>query len=214
MDPKEIIDALIDGQNPVTKQPLDNESAWVKTPVIRALYNVLRVVNATPADSTKGIDAQPEKVTRKPPSSSSGFSRPVVSAEPAKAHPDPDIGDLQAMVREGSNTELCCHCHARVPRNHMTLTGEEDVFVFCDDDCFDGALRSLIYFFGWISVFESSLNETFSRCSICDTRIKRDDFVFLNFVLNDHNYSNSKEVAIVCSDCRDKSMERFEESRS
>lgn len=200
MDPRQIIDALIDGTNPVTGKTLDNASPWGQAPVIRALYNVLRVVDTVRSDELarpnvgqQAINAE-SRVEEQPP-----------APEPSPkivGRPDPDVGEIEALMRGKTNLDYCCDCRAKIAGSHLTLTGDEPLLVFCDTDCFNNALRSLIYYFGWITVFDSSLDEECADCSKCGVRIRRSDHGSLNYVLHDNSYTNTQEVAILCSSCR------------
>jgi hypothetical protein len=205
MEPKQIIDLLIDGTNPVTNVKFDNGSPWVRVSVIRALCNVLRAVEAEQiADmSTCHNDSAP------PSSIASALDKMPSPASKKTGMPEPDLGNLRLMLLEGTNTKLCCHCHVNVSGNYLTLTGTEPMFVFCDDDCFNEEVRNLSYLCGWIRVFESSTEDNISECSVCSARIFREKEHFTNFVVTNKGFTNPQEVAILCEECESKFEERW-----
>jgi len=187
MNPEKIISNMIDGFNPVSGEKFPDSSPWNNPQVIRALFSVLQAVN--PTSTVESVSES---------SSSDDTDSRVVGM------PEPDIGHLSTLIRERTNIKICAHCHSQLRGNYLTITAEDDVFSFCDDECFQLELRALGRLFGWVNMFDSTLDDAKPLCSVCRVEINRDAHEHLNFVLHDRSFNSAGEVAILCNSCREK----------
>lgn len=191
MEPRAILEALIEGRNPVSNERIETDSPWATVEIVRALYGVINLAESLPLAIASQTNCSSVKKLEEP-------------RQPCVKHDEPDLGRLKTQLREKTHTKLCAHCHATTRGNYWALTGQETLFVFCDEDCFEAELRALGRLFGWVSLFNSSLDDEICQCSVCKAKIRRQDHEHANFVVHDRNFGVSKEVAILCSSCRDK----------
>ncbi len=182
---EQIIQTMICGKHPITQQDISPDSPWRNASIIEMLQTAL-----ASAKSLQNLDKLGEKnATRL------------------------DLDGLRQSIREDRNHRVCCACHTAVSRNHLTLSGDNALFVFCDHHCFDTALRNVIQLCGWATAFESDPDDAYAFCSVCHLPIKRADFEHLSFVLHNQKFTETSEVAILCKECGVEFQRRWDERR-